>query len=167
MKLLEKLVLVSSILAIISFVIVTPLVSSSKYNVAHAQAGEIPIDKACDPTSDPDPDCYPPTLQSGEFIAVRAMFFIWAFAGILWTVFLIRVGMMYYLSYGQPDKISEAHGQGVRWGIGFFILFIGRALVATIMGELVDAGPGCYEKLDDPGFTFFFSEVCTDGDPAP
>lgn len=131
-----------------------------------AQGGDTGFVQDCPPGEISD-NCNPPTLQQVEFIAVRLVYFIWGGAGLLFFFFLARAGFIYLYSGNDPGKIEEVRGMIVRWFLGLFLLFFSRPIVATVMSELVGESSACFANLQDPGFTFFFNDVCTEGDQLP
>lgn len=145
------------------FVTSPVLIARHTYIAAPTVHAQI-VDPCNDPDLAPSSDCPPPTFQVIEFVVVRVIYFMWGFTGVIFMIFLLRIGWMYYFSNGEQERIAEARRMAVRWFIGLLIIFFARPLIATVMSELVADNDNCFDNLNDPGFTFFFEEACTDGD---
>lgn len=132
-----------------------------------AQGGETDFIDSCDPNFDSDgdgnpdinPDCNPPTLQQIEFIVVRVLYAAWGFGGLGWGGYLIFIGTRFFS--GDPQKIEEAKKRITMWIVGIFLFFLAVPILSTLMGILVNDSSVCFQELTDPGFTFFFRDVCT------
>ncbi len=109
-------------------------------------------------------DCEPPRLQELEVIAVRLLYAAWACGGIIFMVMLVLIGYTYMTSAGDQGKVESARKRGGQWIIGFLLFFFSQPIVATLMKGLISGNTTCFKDLTDPGFTFFFNSVCTNGD---
>lgn len=134
-------------------------------NISYAQGSQTDFLTSC-PPGVVSKDCQPPTLQQIEFTLVRFLYAIWGSAGIIFLVLMIYNGYLYMFSGGDEEKIREARTRTVQWAIGFVLLFISVPIVSTIMKIFIKEGE-CFGQLTDPGFSFFFADVCTSGDPVP
>lgn len=123
----------------------------------YAQGGDPGSIENCS-TEVVDGNCQPPTLQGAEFLVVRLLYFGWLFGGFLWTAFLIAIAIDYFS--GDPQKIQNAKKRFGLW-IGGFVLYYLSVTIVEIPMKLIIADNECYGELRDPGFTFFFSDVCT------
>lgn len=123
-----------------------------------AQGGDSGFLESCPPGAISS-DCQPPTLQQGEFLAVRLLYFAWLFGGAMWTAFLIAIAAMFYS--GDQQKIATAKKRFGLWVAGFVIYYLSVPMVEIPMKALIDENE-CFDQLRDPGFTFFFDDVCTD-----
>ena len=111
-----------------------------------------------------DPNCEPPRIQSLEIIAVRLLYTAWACGGLLFLILLVYVGFLYMTSAGDQGKVETAKKRGGQWIIGILLFFFSQPIVATFMRGLISDNTDCFKDLRDPGFTFFFVDVCTSGD---
>jgi len=111
-----------------------------------------------------DPNCEPPRIQSLEIIAVRLLYTAWACGGLLFLILLVYVGFLYMTSAGDQGKVETAKKRGGQWIIGILLFFFSQPIVATFMRGLISDNTDCFNDLRDPGFTFFFVDVCTSGD---
>ena len=61
---------------------------------------------------------------------------------------------------GDQQKISTAKKRIGLWLIGFIMYYLATPMVGVAMNALI-ADNDCFGQLRDPGFTFFFDDVCT------
>lgn len=153
----ERILRTSLVFFSIVFMIFSPLLSIPLVN---AQSTDY---LASCPVGSTDLNCNPPTLIEVQYTVVRLIYATWACGGFIFLILLLLIGWTYMTSGGDSGKIEEAKKRGGQWIIGFLLFFLSRAIVATMMRGLIGDNP-CYNTLRDPGFTFFFNDVCTDGD---
>jgi hypothetical protein len=146
------------------FFLSMPLISIG-YGRVNADTTTTVITTPC-ATEKYDPNCEPPRLQELEVIAVRLLYAAWACGGIIFMVLLVLIGYTYMTSAGDQGKVESARKRGTQWIIGFLLFFFSQPIVATLMKGLISGNTTCFKDLTDPGFTFFFTSVCTQGDQA-
>lgn len=109
-----------------------------------------------------DPNCEPPQLRELQYVVIRFIYAAWAFGGIVFMLLLVVIGFIYLTSAGDEQKAEQAKKRGGQWVIGVLLYFLSQPVVATIMRGLISNEAECYANLRDPGFTFFFSTVCSE-----
>ena len=146
-----------------------PIVSLSGIfsgGAVYAQGGTTDFLESCPPGVVSD-TCQPPTLQQIEFTLVRLLYALWGSAGIIFLGLAIYNGFQYMFAGGEEEKLRELRGKAIQWLVGLFLIFLAVPIVSTIMKIFIADGQ-CFGQLRDPGFSFFFPDVCTQGDaPLP
>jgi len=104
--------------------------------------------------------CEPPRLNEVQYLVTRLIYTAWAFGGVVFMVLLVVIGGIYLTSAGDPQKVETAKKRAGQWVIGVFLYFLAQPLTATLMRGLVSGDANCFANLQDPGFTFFFPNVC-------
>ncbi|KXK26783.1 MAG: hypothetical protein TR69_WS6001000804 [candidate division WS6 bacterium OLB20] len=107
--------------------------------------------------------CEPPTIRELQYLVTRVIYAAWAFGGIVFMVLLVVIGGIYLTSAGDQSKVEIAKKRAGQWVIGLLLYFLAYPISATLMQGLIAEDASCYENLRDPGFTFFFPQVCTGG----
>src|SRR3989344_4537917 len=131
-----------------------------------AQGGTTDFLTSC-PPGNVSAECNPPTFRQLEFTLVRLIYALWGFSGVIFLALMLYNGYLYMFSGGDEEKIREAQKRMVQWLVGIFLIFLSVPIVSTVMKIFIGDGI-CYGQLQDPGFTFFFYDVCTSGDaPLP
>lgn len=111
-------------------------------------------------------DCIPPTISDAQGLAFKLLVSAWSLAGVIFLVLLIYNGLIYLLGSWEESKyilgasLEDVQKRMAQWGIGFFLFFLSYPLMNTMLKALVNDGD-CYASLKEPGFTFFFPEVCS------
>ncbi|MFQ5493459.1 MAG: hypothetical protein ACE5DX_04840, partial [Candidatus Dojkabacteria bacterium] len=164
---LEKFFRVLGVAFITINIFVFPVAVSSS---VFAEGQITPVSVDCDPRQD-DPAAEdfcgdPPSIRELEFLAVRVLYAVWACGGIIFIMLLTYIGFIWMTSGGSDEKIAEAKKRAGQWVIGFLLFFLAQPLVATLMRGLIADDSECFTQLQDPGFTIFFTDVCTGGDVA-
>jgi hypothetical protein len=121
-------------------------------------------DTECPPDS-VNPNCEPPRIKGLEELFVRLIYMFYFAGGVIFLFYLMWIGWVYMRAAGSPELEAEAKDRIGKWIIGIILFYFSRTLVATFMNDLVSENGVCYADLNDPGFTIFFPDVCTRGDP--
>ncbi|MCA9387174.1 hypothetical protein KC669_04025 [Candidatus Dojkabacteria bacterium] len=105
----------------------------------------------------------PPTLQQIEFWFVRIIYVIWTLVASFSVFYLLVLGYQYMLTRGDVTKITEIRQKIIYYIIGFALVFLAIPILTTVFRVLgVNSQAECYNvNLDEIGFQFFFSELCT------
>jgi len=104
--------------------------------------------------------CEPPRISEIQYLITRLIYTAWAFGGVVFMVLLVIIGGIYLTSAGDPQKVEIAKKRAGQWVIGVFLYFLAQPITATLMRGLVSGDAECFANLQDPGFTFFFPNVC-------
>lgn len=155
-NLVNKLRILLAIIIMLTF-LVTPFAVGEVYATGAVTA-------PCD-IDTVDPNCDPPQLQEIEYFAVRILYIIWAAGGLVFLILMIIIGFTWMTSGGDEGKIATAKKRAGQWIVGFLLYFLSQPIVGTLMKGLIAPGDkDCFKNLNTPGFTFFFADVCTEGD---
>lgn len=142
------------VLLVVLTMLLLPLLVGS-FDSVNAQGLTLPCDLN-------DPNCEPPQLRELQYVVIRFIYAAWAFGGIVFMLLLVVIGFIYLTSAGDEQKAEQAKKRGGQWVIGVLLYFLSQPVVATIMRGLISNEAECYANLRDPGFTFFFSTVCSE-----
>jgi hypothetical protein len=99
--------------------------------------------------------CEPESLPQLEIIAVQVIGLIYVLTGIIFFAIFIYNSYLYMFNH-----IEDSKKRMIQWIIGFLMIMFSQPIVATVMDVLIDDSTDCYSELQQPGFTFFFPQVC-------
>jgi hypothetical protein len=115
----------------------------------------------------------PPTLQQVENYFLDAVYIFWAFIGIYAVFRAIALGFEYMTNATAPERLGEVVSKLRWWLLAVVLAALAVPLLHYIYRIVGVQSTRCY-YLDDgneviydltvPGFTFFFKDVCTDGE---
>lgn len=109
-------------------------------------------------TNEVTEDCRPLKLSDAQILVSKILAVAWPMGALIFLVLLVINGIK-YMTATSSDGAKEAQKKMTQWLIGIFLYFLSYPIMNTILGALVGDSP-CYEDLKEPGFTFFFPEVC-------
>lgn len=101
--------------------------------------------------------CEPQTLPELEGLVVQLIGFIWIMTGVVFFGLFIFNSYLYMF-----NKVEDAKKKMNQWIIGLLLILFSQPIVATVMKMIIREDTQCYESLRQPGFTFFFPQVCID-----
>jgi hypothetical protein len=101
--------------------------------------------------------CEPPSLPSLELLGVRVIGVVYVLTGIIFFGIFIYNSYLYMF-----NNVENAKKRMIQWIIGFLMIMFSQPIVATVMDVMINSDAQCFESVKDPGFTFFFPQVCDD-----
>lgn len=134
------------------------------------QANDWDNDGIDEPGRPGDPGCIaqravliPPTLQQLEIWFVRIIYVIWTLVATFSVFYLLVLGYRWMISRGDVTKITEIRQKIIYYIIGLILVFLAIPVLTTIFRLLgVNEQVQCYNvNMDEIGFQFFFSDLCT------
>ncbi len=134
------------------------------------QASDVDGDGNLEPVRAGDPGCdaqratlKPPALQQLEIWFVRIVYVIWTLVATFSVFYLVVLGYRYMISRGDVTKITEIRQKIIYYIVGVIVVFLAVPILTTIFRLLgVNDNVQCYNvNLDEIGFQFFFSDLCT------
>lgn len=119
-------------------------------------------------------DLIPPTLQNLENVFVEVFYIIWGLVFVFGLVSLTFIGFQFMYGGTSPERLGELRSKLILWMFGLLLIFLAPSAIRFIYALAGINTTECYRSskkgADDellydltlPGFTFFFSDVCTD-----
>lgn len=110
-------------------------------------------------------DCTPLKISDIQALVAKVLSLTWSLGAVVFFCILLFNGLVFLLGSWEDAEyilgvsIKDAKKRMTQWGTGFFMFFLSYPLMNTAL-NLVVGDSDCYANLKQPGFTFFFPNVC-------
>lgn len=115
-------------------------------------------------------ECKPLQIKDVQELVAKAISLLWSLGAVVFFLLLLFNGAVFLIGSWEDAEyilgvsIKDAKKRMTQWVVGFIMFFLSYPIMNTLLQLLVTNDTDCYASLKEPGFTFFFPDVCNKSD---